>query len=164
MLFNQLRSDATLTVASPGQQIDQLFTIVGSIDKLFIAIAAVVLLSSAVTIMLVMHNTMEMRKRQIAVLRVLGASRGRVFALVLTESAVLGLLGAVLGVALAVGGVVLTAWAVRVQLGLVIQPSVEPVWVVVLLGGSVVLASLAGVLPAVRAYRTNVLGSLRAVG
>jgi hypothetical protein len=28
----------------------------------------------------------------------------------------------------------------------------------------VVLASLAGVLPAVRAYRTNVLGSLRAVG
>lgn len=164
VLFNQLRSDATLTVASPGQQIDQLFTIVGSIDKLFIAIAAVVLLSSAVTIMLVMHNTMEMRKRQIAVLRVLGASRGRVFTLVLTESALLGLLGAVLGVALAVGGVMLTAWAVRGQLGLVIQPSVEPVWVVVLMGGSVVLASLAGVLPAVRAYRTNVLGSLRAVG
>ncbi|MCP9874827.1 ABC transporter permease [Synechococcus sp. Cruz CV-v-12] len=160
-LFSELRSDPTLTVASPSQQIDQLFKIIGNIDKLFIAIAGVVLLSSAVTIMLVMHNTMELRKRQIAVLRVLGASRGRVFSLVLTESAILGLLGAGLGVALAAGGAVATAAAVRGQLGLVIEPRIEVLWAVVLVGASVGLACLAGLLPAVRAYRTNVLASLR---
>lgn len=160
-LFSELRKDPTINVASPSQQIDQLFVIVGNIDKLFLAVAAVVMLSSAVTIMLVMHTAMEARKKQIAVLRVLGASKGRVFSLALTEAAILGLLGAALGVLLAVGGVILTAGAVRKQLGLVIEPRVEVTWAIVLLAAAIVLACLAGLIPAWRAYRTNVLANLR---
>lgn len=160
-LFSELRKDPTITVASPSQQIDQLFVIVGNIDKLFLAVAAVVMLSSAVTIMLVMHTAMEARKKQIAVLRVLGASKGRVFSLALTEAAILGLLGAAFGVLLAVGGVILTAGAVRKQLGLVIEPRVEITWAIVLLAAAVLLACLAGLIPAWRAYRTNVLANLR---
>ena len=56
------------------------------------------MLSSGIGVMLSLYNSMEQRRSQIAVLRVLGASRQRVFAMVLTESAVLGLLGVVVGV------------------------------------------------------------------
>ncbi|MCU0688807.1 MAG: ABC transporter permease [Phycisphaerales bacterium] len=160
-LFAELRRDPTLTVASPSQQIGTLFRIVGNIDRLFVGVAAVVLVSSAVTIMLVMHAAMELRRRQIAILRVLGASKGRVFSLAMTEAAVLGLAGAMLGVALAVIGARITAEAVRSRVGLVIEPNIEPVWTLALLAGAVALACLAGLIPAWRAYRTDVLGSLR---
>jgi putative ABC transport system permease protein len=120
-----------------------------------------VLVSSAVTIMLVMHSAMELRRRQIAILRVLGASKGRVFSLAMTEAAVLGLAGAIAGVVLALVGTRITAEAVRSRVGLVIEPDIEPVWTLALLAGAVLLACLAGLIPAWRAYRTDVLGSLR---
>jgi len=161
-LFSQLRADPTLTVASPGQQIDQLFKIVGNVDRLLLAMALVVLLASGVTIMLVMHSAMELRARQVAVLRVLGASRGRVFGLAVTEAALIGLAGALLGVALAWFGAWGVAQGVRESLGLVIRPTVDLRWSVVMVAGAVALACAAGVLPALRAYRTDVLRNLRA--
>jgi putative ABC transport system permease protein len=161
-LFSQLRSDPSITVASPSQQIDQLFKIVGNIDKLLLAMALVVLVASAVTIMLVMHSAMQLRRRQTAVLRVLGASPGRVFSLALTEAAIIGLIGAGLGLLLAWLGAIGVAGGVRRSLGLVIEPSIEPRWSLVLVASAVALACLAGVVPAMAAYRTDVLRSLRA--
>ena len=93
-VFDQLRRDTSITVAQPAQQINNLFTIVGNIDKIFLGLAGVVMISSGIAVMLALYNSMEQRRRQIAVLRVLGCSRGRIFGLVMTESAMLGLLGA----------------------------------------------------------------------
>jgi putative ABC transport system permease protein len=163
-LFSELRADPSITVASPAQQIDALFAIVGNVDRILLAVALVVLLSSAVTILLVMHNTMELRRRQIALLRVLGATRGRVFGLVLTEAALIGLAGAALGVLLAFGGAWATAAGIKARLGLVIEPSVEPLWALGVVALSALLACLAGALPALSAYRASVLSNLRPVG
>jgi putative ABC transport system permease protein len=163
-VFDALRRDASITVADPGAQVQTLFTIVSNIDQVFLGMAAVVMVSSGIGIMLALYNSMEQRRRQIAVLRVLGCSRGRVFALVLTESAVLGVLGAIVGIALAVLG----AWIVRAvmeqRLGLVIQPRLETTWTIVVSAATVLLATLAGLAPAALAYRTPVARNLRPLG
>jgi putative ABC transport system permease protein len=49
-VFDMLRKDLTITVASPAQQVASLFTIVSNIDDLFLAMAAVVMVSSAIAI------------------------------------------------------------------------------------------------------------------
>src|SRR5690606_22715403 len=98
----------------------KLLSIVSNIDQIFLAIAAVVLLSSGIAIMLALYNSMEQRRRQIAVLRVLGAGRWRVFGLVLTESAIIGLLGALAGIALSLAGVQVVAGIMRQRLGVFI--------------------------------------------
>jgi putative ABC transport system permease protein len=163
VVFNELRRDPGLTVALPGQQILTLFEIVGNVDKIILAIAAVVLVSSGIAIMLALYNSMNERRRQIAVLRVLGASKGRVFALILTESAVIGLLGAVAGVAMCVAGSRVVAVAMKARLGLVIEPMLPLTPVLVVVSGAVVLACVAGLIPAAMGYRTSVARNLRPV-
>ncbi|MFM9956902.1 MAG: ABC transporter permease [Phycisphaerales bacterium] len=163
-VFEQLRRDTSITVANPSRQIEQLFKIVSNVDQVFLALAAVVMLSSGIGIMLALYNSMEQRRRQIAVLRVLGASRSRVFGLILTESALLGLAGAVLGVVLALVGNELVAAVMKQRLGLVIQPNVSPEFTMMLILATTLLASAAGVVPGVMAYRTSVARNLKPIG
>ena len=162
--FYQLRADRVLQVAQPRDQINTLFEIVGSIDQIFIAIAGVVMLSSGVAIMLALYNSMEQRRRQVAVLRVLGASKLRVFGLVITESAVIGIMGAAAGVIVALVGIHVVADIVRAEHGIVIEPNLPPVLILGVFVGSVALAAIAGLVPSIMAYRTSVVRNLRPVG
>jgi putative ABC transport system permease protein len=142
----------------------RLFVIVSNVDVIFRAMAVIVLLSSAIAIMLALYNSMNERRRQIAVLRVLGSSRGRIFGLVITESALLGVLGAGAGLVLALVGGIAAAAVLRSRIGLVIRPAWSPDWVLPVLVGAVLLAALAGLVPAVMAYRTSVAKNLKPLG
>lgn len=164
MVFNQLRSDTTITVADPQQEISKLFTIVESIDQIFLAMAAIVMFSSGISIMLVLYNSMEQRRRQIAVLRVLGCSRGRIFGLIVTESAILGIAGSIAGIILAYYGAQIVAWVMNDRLGLVIDPRLPYQESALIAIATILLASIAGVVPAFMAYRTPVVKNLRPLG
>ena len=159
--FDRLRRDPSITVASPGTQIDRLFGIVASLDAVFIALGIGILVSGAISVTLVLWNSMELRRRQIAVLRVLGCTRGRVLGLVLTESAMIGVVGAVLGVGFAVAGARFAAEVLASKTGVVILPTIDVDSSILIVAGTVALAGLAGLAPAVRAYRTPVAEHLR---
>ena len=162
--YDRLRRDGTLTVAAPGREVERLFGIVASLDVLFIAMAAATLVTSAVAILLAMLNSMGERRRQVAILRVLGASRARIFWLVLTESTLVGLVGATIGVAVCI--VVLfaaTSWMLSAH-GIVVAPELDPRSAVIVAMGTTVLAALAGIVPSILAYRTSVARSLRPLG
>lgn len=163
-VFRMLRNDATITAASPTDQIRQLFTIVSNIDQIFVAMAAVVMVSSGIAIMLALYNSMEQRRRQIAVLRVLGCSRPRIFGLVVTESALLGVLGATAGLLLCLVGGLLVAGVMKQRLGLVIEPTLPLEPTLAVLVATVALASAAGIVPAIMAYRTSVARNLKPIG
>ena len=163
-VFDMLRRDSSIMVSQPKQEIDKLFGIVGNINQILVAMAGVVMVSSGIAIMLALYNSMEQRRRQIAVLRVLGCSQVRIFGLVLTESALLGMLGAVVGIAVAVVGGWLVAIAMRQRLGLVVDPSLSAPWVLSVVAATVALAAIAGVVPAAMAYRTSVAKNLRPLG
>ncbi|MFT3686222.1 MAG: ABC transporter permease [Phycisphaerales bacterium] len=163
-IYEELRKDGTITVAQPGQQVTSLFKVVAGIDRIIFALAAAVLFSTAITIMLVLYQAMELRRRQVAVLRVLGASRERVFMLALTEAAVIGVAASLLGVALAFVGSYVVAAGIHAQLGLTVTPSLDARWLVSIGAGTVLLACVAGLVPAATAYRTDVLRNLRPIG
>jgi putative ABC transport system permease protein len=163
-VFNDLRGRPGLTVAQPKQEIDRLFAIVGNVNQILLVMAGVVMVSSGISIMVALYNSMEQRRRQIAVLRVLGASRPRIFGLILTESAILGVIGAVAGVALALAGGWLVSLVARQRLGLVLEPWPSPRWAAGVAIAAVLLAALAGIIPAVMAYRTSVARNLKPIG
>lgn len=161
---SELRRDTGLTVAAPTDEIRRLFAIVSNVDRIFVGIALVVMVSSGIAIMLALYNSMSDRRRQIAVLRVLGCSKGRIFGLIVTEAAIIGLLGAVAGLLLAVGGSKAVSLALQDRLGLVVRPLFTPEWVLVVGVGTVVLGAAAGLIPAVLAYRTSVAKNLKPIG
>lgn len=163
-VFDLLRRDATLTIAQPKQELDRLFLIVGNVNELLVAIAGVVLVSSGIAIMLALYNSMEQRRRQIAVLRVLGASRSRIFGLVATEAALIGMLGTAAGIVLSFIGAATAAGFLKLRLGLDVDAALPPRELVLVALVAVGLSTLAGFIPAAMAYRTSVAKNLRPIG
>ena len=163
-IFDMLRRDPTITVAQPNQEITRLFSIVGNIDQILVGMAGVVMASSGIAIMLALYNSMDQRRRQIAVLRVLGASQTRIFGLVLTESALVGVLGAILGLVISLLGVRIVTAIMRDRLGLVIEPLLSPEVAMLVVVATIALGVLAGFIPALMAYRTPVAKNLKPLG
>lgn len=162
-ILSALRRDPDWTVAQPADTVRGLFAIVSSVDQLLVAMAAAVFVSSGVSIMLALYNSMEQRRRQVAVLRVLGASRWRVSNLVLTESAAIGLMGGAAGVLLGIVGGTLVSGVLEARLGLVVRPGLPLDGYLAMVLATVALSMAAGVAPAVLAYRTAVVRQLRPI-
>ncbi len=107
-----------------------------------------------------LYNTMNERRREFAILRALGARRATVFLAVVSEAAAIAAAGALAGYlvyALVLAG---AAYTLRVQTGVVLDPlAYHPVlWAAPL--GILALGALAGLLPAAKAYRTDVAENL----
>jgi putative ABC transport system permease protein len=109
------------------------------------------------------YNSMNARARDIAILRALGARRTTVFGAVMGEAAVIGLLGAVAGLAVFAALAAGVAAVIQAQTGVVLEPFK---WNPVFWWGPAVfvgLAALGGVVPAVKAYRVPVAETIAPV-
>src|SRR5206468_9346680 len=93
----------------PASQITRLFEIVAGVDQLFRVVAWLVLLVSGIAILVGLWNTMEGRRREIAILRALGARPAHIFSVVVLEAVILCLLGGVIGLTLGHGAVAVAA-------------------------------------------------------
>ncbi len=133
---------------------------VGNIRKVLLGLTSLIIVVSGVGIFVSIYNSMADRKREIAVMRALGASRQTVFAIVLLESILLCVGGALLGLVLGHGLVLLAAPIVESKTDLVISPWKFEWLELVVLPVMVVLASLVGFIPGMTAYRTDVARAL----
>jgi putative ABC transport system permease protein len=159
-LPRQINSQSELQAASPAYETARLFSIVGVGVEALRAFAAILILAAALSVFIALYTALEERRYDLAVMRTLGASRAKLFGLLMAEGVVLSLLGAALGLAL---GHALTsllgAWLEKQQhypvTGLEWRP--EELWLIAVALGVGVLAAL---LPAWHAYRTEVSRTL----
>ena len=133
---------------------------IGWIDRVLTLVAYLVVAVAAGSILASLYNTMNERRREFAILRALGARRATVFAAIVLEAAAIAALGAVaaFGVyALLLAG---AAAILRAQTGVVLSVwTFNPVLVLAPLG-MIGLGALAGVVPAIKAYATDVASNL----
>jgi putative ABC transport system permease protein len=128
--------------------------------ELLTLVAALVMVVAAVSILVSIYNSVSARMREIAIMRALGATRARIVAAVCLEASFIALLGGAIGI---VAGHLLAA-AGSVYLRNLLGTGlpwwhVQPVELLYLLV-SAVLGLLAGLAPALRAYRTPVAENL----
>jgi putative ABC transport system permease protein len=103
---------------------------------------------------------MSARKRDLAILRALGARRRTVFSAIILEAVAIAGLGMIVGFAVYLGILTGVAWVIRAQTGVVLDP-LAPDWVLVWAPVSMIsLSALAGIVPAFKAYRTDVAEGL----
>jgi putative ABC transport system permease protein len=139
---------------------DLMENVVGNVATAMLVLTGLVVVVSGISIFVSIYNSMSERRKEIAIMRALGAQRRTVFAIVLAESILLCFGGGLLGVLLGHGAVFLAAPLIETETGLIINPLTFHPWEAVVLPGLIVLASLVGFLPGLAAYRTDVARTL----
>lgn len=158
--FPRMVNESTgLQAASPAMESARLFSLIGiGIDTLQ-WLAALIMGISAVSIFASLYNSLKERRYDLAVMRTLGASRGRLFLVVIFEGMILTATGAVCGIA--AGHLALHL------LGHFQDTSQAQLTGMTLLLGEIGLLAtgfgigiLAALIPALQAYRSNISGTL----
>jgi putative ABC transport system permease protein len=159
-LPRMVNATSALQAASPAYESARLFRMIGVGVEVLRAFALVLLAAAGLSIFIALYNAMEERRYDLAIMRMLGASPGKLMRLVLLEAVALALVGAALGLVLghlaaeAVGAMLAAEQQGRIT-GAVWLGS--ELWLVALAGG---IGLIAGLVPAWRAYRTDIAHTL----
>ena len=134
--------------------------IIGPVQRALLIVAAAVVLVACLTVLTTLHQAAERRRRDIAILRSIGAVRSEVAALVFTEGLLLTGSGIALGLLLGHGGLAVAAGAIRDATGLILDPWRIPQTELVALGTMVLCGAVASLIPAISSYRRTPIEDL----
>lgn len=156
---NEYRAEP-LTAILPGVALQELWALVGVADTALSVTAAFVVLTGLVGMLTAILATLNERRREMAILRSVGARPWQIFALLLSEAALLALVGCVLGVVLLYGLLFVAQPLIEMRFGLFIPLAAltGAEWAVLglVVAGGVVM----GAIPAWRAYRQSLADGL----
>ena len=156
---NEYRMEPLLAII-PGVALSQLWQLVGVADTALMVIAGFVVLAGLLGMLTAILTSLNERRREMAILRSVGARARHVFTLLVAEAGLLATAGVAAGVAVAY----LAMWAAAPLLsnryGIFVQITGLSRYDLAILAGIVCAALLMGLLPAWRAYRNTLSDGL----
>ena len=157
--LNEYRQEPLLAII-PGVALQQLWELVGVADTALMIVAAFVVLAGLLGMLTAILTSLNERRREMAILRSVGARPGHVFGLMVLESGLLALLGVLLGLALTYGALAGLAPLLEHRFGVFVELSAPSAYDMGLLGVVVGAGLLIGAVPAWRAYRNSLADGL----
>lgn len=152
--------DEALSAILPGVALQQLWNLVGIAENALLVVAAFVVFAGLAGMVTMLLASLSERRREMAILRSVGARPVHVFGLLTAESTLLGAIGALAGFALVYGAMALGAPLAQASFGIHLAPSAPSTRELVLLGMVIAGAACAGAIPAWRAYRLSLADGL----
>ena len=157
--INEYREEPLLAII-PGVALQELWDLMSVAENVLRVVSSMVVATGLLGMLTVILSSLEARRREMAVLRSVGARPLHVFALFMSEAGVLALLGAAAGVALLYAALLIGQPIVAREFGLhlpIAMPATEDWWI---MGAVVVAGFVAGSVPAFRAYRLSLADGL----
>jgi putative ABC transport system permease protein len=149
-----------LLAVLPGVALDELWQAIGLGERALLAMSGLVALVSLASLVAVVLAGLNERRRELAVLRAVGAGPRQVLVLLLAEGAWVTWCGALLGV---IAAALAVWWAgpwVQAHLGIGLQTGAPTAAQWALLGAVVLAGMLASLVPGWRAYRLSLADGL----
>src|SRR5258708_3468455 len=146
-------SPEPLSAVLPGVALQEVWEITGAVEKTLFAVSGLVVIVGLAGMLVALLTSLSERRREMAILRSVGARPVHVFALILGEAAFLTAAGIILGVAALYIGLLAGQPWLESRLGLFIAlswPSVYEVGLIVVVAAA---GLLIGLIPAYRIYR-----------
>lgn len=151
MMVNQTTN---MQAASPAQESTRLFSLIGvGVDTLQ-WFALLIMFIAAISVFINLYNSLKERSYDLAIMRTLGASKGKLFSLIILEGLILTIIGTLIGIALGhgvlhlIGNYQESSQAKMTGL-LFIEEEIY------LLIAGLAIGMVAAIIPAVQAYRSN---------
>ncbi len=149
---NEYRGEPLLAIL-PGVALQELWDMMGVAETALLTVSVFVVISGLIGMLAVILASLNERRREMAILRSVGARPRHVFGLLAAEAGLLAALGVLLGVVLLYAGLLVARPLIEAQFGLFISMAGLSARDVMLLGLIVGAGLLVGAIPAYRAYR-----------
>lgn len=149
-----------LMAVLPGVALQELWSLLGVAEQALFIVSVFVVLTGLVGMLTAILASLNERRREMAILRSVGARPRHVFSLLLLEAAGLALAGILLGLGLMYLVMWLAQPLILSRYGLFIPLSAPGLWDWGLLGAILLAAIIMGCVPAWRAYRQSLIDGL----
>ncbi len=149
-----------LSAVLPGVALSQLWNLIGIAENALLIVSAFVVVVGLFGMLTALLTSLNERRREMAILRSVGARPGHVFALIMGEALVLTLLGVLFGLSLLYLLLLVGQPIIESRFGLFIEIGGLSTYESILLGAVVAAGFLVGSIPSYRAYRLSLADGL----
>jgi putative ABC transport system permease protein len=152
--------DEPLSAILPGVALAEMWRGIGYAEDALLVVSFFVVIVGLIGMLLSLYSSLEARRREMAIFRAVGAGAPKIVVLLVLESGLLGLAGALSGVCLVYVLLILLKGFIESNFGLYlpIQPPTTTAWIY--LAAVVVASFLIGLVPAIKAYRNSLADGL----
>lgn len=148
-----------MQAASPAMESTRLFSLLGvGIDSLSI-LAYVIMFIAGLSVFINLYNALKQRKYDLAIMRTLGASKGKLFAIVLLEGLTITILGGLIGLIMAHLALYYISNQTSQSADFIEAFTLHPKELIFLFVACLI-GIFAALIPAIKAYRTSISGTL----
>ena len=157
--INEFRGEPLLAIL-PGVALQELWSLMGTAEQALFVISLFVVLTGLIGMLTAILTSLNERRREMAILRSVGARPWHIASLLLVEAFSLAAAGAVLGVSLLYLGIALAQNTLQANYGIWLPLALPSRYECSLLGAILAAALLMGAIPAWRAYRQSLADGL----
>lgn len=158
-LPRQINRTTNMQAASPAQEINRLYSLLGLGMETLNLIAWVIVFISAFSIFISLLNSLKERKYELALMRVMGGSRLRLFMMVLVEGVIYAVVGCLAGFLLSRVGMWILSTYTEANFHYDLSRWFS-VWDLYLLSLSLLIGIVSALLPAYKAMHTDISKTL----
>ena len=160
-ILEKKRGEDTIDIVTPDQLLQQFSTILSIVNTILGAIAGISLVVGGIGIMNSIYTSVLERKKEIGIMKAIGARNRVILILFLTEAAIVGFLGGVIGIIFGFGIAKIAQFGAELSGYKLLIITADPY----LIGGSITFAVIfgifAGFLPARIAMKKQIVEVLR---
>ena len=149
------------TVQSSTQLLETIFTIIGVVQAVLVGIAGISLIVGGIGIMNTMYTSVLQRRREVGIMKAIGATNRDILSIFLIEAAILGAIGGTMGTLVGIGFAKAVELGATLSIGPGLLQADIRAWVVIgALVFSMGVGVLSGLAPAVQASRMEPVEAL----
>lgn len=154
-----INKSTNMQAASPVQEINRLYSLLGVGIEALTYISGFIILISALSIFISLLNSLKERKYELALIRVIGGSRFRLFSIVILEGISFAIIGYIVGFIVSRLAMLFLSSYTDNNFNYTLQE-----WVtytdLFLLTASLIIGIVAAIIPAIKAMKTNISKTL----
>jgi len=155
-----INDNTDMQAATPAIEINRLYNLMGTGERILRMLAWAITIVSGLSVFISLFSSLRDRRYELALMRVMGAGRGKLFTLIVLEGLLLAGIGCMFGILLShvamevLGGAMEESYGYRFTGWRFLR---EEGWII---AGALVIGFIAAVIPAVQASRTDIAETL----
>ena len=158
---NVKKGEEDFEVSTPDAALKQVNSVLNAIQIFIVLIASIAIFIGAIGIVNTMATAVVERRKEIGIMKAIGAKNRHIFMQFFIESGFLGLVGGILGILVGLGIGWFGTVAINSFVGATSSPQINFTLIFFALVGSFTVGAIAGIVPAMHASRQNPVEALR---